>query len=149
LHSDEEITSKVDVAKPDLVAIDAPLVFNHENRKCDELLREYGALPVTLRGMSMLAERGSALAKKLDNENIKTIEIFSRASAKILGVQGKTEMQVQKNLLSLDLNGDVNRKFLTKDELDAILAAMTGFLYLQNQTETIGDETGSIVIPKV
>jgi hypothetical protein len=47
------------------------------------------------------------------------------------------------------LDGDINRRLLIKDELDAISAAVTAYLHLMGQTKTIGDESGSIVIPSV
>ena len=34
-------------------------------------------------------------------------------------------------------------------ELDAVVAALTGYLYLVGGTEEIGDEGGRIVVPKV
>lgn len=148
-HSDEEIIAKVEKINPELIAIDAPLIYSGENRKCDDILGEYGALPVTLRGMEILAIRGTELAKKLKSKNFKVIEIFATASAKILGFYAATEKEMQRQLLNAKIKGDVEKRFLNKDELDAIFAAITGYLYLNNSTESIGDEEGTIVIPKV
>jgi len=150
LHSDDEIIKSIEETKPDLIAIDAPLTYSNENRKCDEILREYGALPVTLRGMEVLAIRGSELAKKLRSKGFRDIiEIFSTASAKILGLWDKTEKGMQKNLLNANIRGDIEKKLLSKDELDAVFAAITGYLYLKNSTKSVGDEKGKIIIPKV
>ncbi|MFH1125895.1 MAG: DUF429 domain-containing protein [Candidatus Altiarchaeota archaeon] len=149
LHSNEDLIQAIVEAKPDLVAIDAPLIYNGVNRKCDELLRQYGALPATLPGMETLAKRGVLIAKELEKNNIKNIEVYATASAKILGVYNKEEFQMQKNMMSLNLDGDTTTRLLIKDELDAVSAALTAYLHMVNQTKTVGDESGRIVIPMV
>ena len=74
LYSDSEIINKLKEVNPEIIAIDAPLTFSGNNRRCDDLLREYGSLPVTLRGMVILANRGSELAKNL-SKKFKLIEV--------------------------------------------------------------------------
>lgn len=148
LHSDEEILAKLDADRPSLVAVDAPLTFEGRNRECDRLLKEYGALPPTLPGMSVLAKRGTELAKRLSS-SFQIIEVYATASAKILGVYHKDEFRFQKNVMSLDLDGDVNTRFLSRDELDAILAAITAYLHAEGQTKPVGGGDGVIVIPNV
>jgi predicted nuclease with RNAse H fold len=148
LHSDQEIISKLDELKPDLVALDAPITFEGKNRRCDRELKEYGALPVTLSGMEVLALRGKNLHEKL-KEKHKVIEVYATASAKILGVYHKEDFICQKKLLALDLEGDPNNRILTRDELDAVFAAITGFLHIKGQTKAVGDEEGTIIIPNV
>jgi len=147
LHSDEEILNNIKEANPDVIAIDAPLTFSGKNRRCDELLREYGAIPVTLRGMIVLANRGNSLAKKLSG--FKTIEVFATASAKILGIYDKDDIKTQKMFINSGVKGELENKFLTRDELDATFAALTGLLFLEGKTKTVGDEDGRIVIPDV
>ena len=153
LHFDVEIIGGVEKTNPEIIAIDAPLTYSGVPRKCDGELREYGSLPVTLRGMEVLAIRGKQLAEELKAKNFKVIEVFSTASAKILGFYsepGKSaERKMQKKLLKANLSGDIERKFLTKDELDAVFAAITGYLYLSGSTRTVGDDSGKIVIPEV
>ncbi|MBD3387663.1 MAG: DUF429 domain-containing protein [Candidatus Altiarchaeales archaeon] len=149
IHSDEEILSDVTSADPDLVAVDAPLIYEGVRRNCDDLLREYGALPVTLKGMEVLAERGRKIASDLKRLGLDYIEVFPTASAKILGVYSKNDFTLQKNMMALDLKGDLNTKILSRDELDAVLASLTGFLYLQGQSEPVGDENGLVHIPLV
>ncbi len=149
LHSDSEIIDKLKKIKPELIAIDAPLIYNGVNRKCDDDLHRYGALPVTLRGMEILAKRGTKLASELKRMNFRFIEVFSTATAKILGFYDKKEGIMQKNLIKSEIEGDTGKRFLTKDELDAIFAAMTAFLYLSGSVEKVGDDSGNIIIPKV
>jgi len=149
LKSDSEILDLLKEIRPDIIAIDAPLTFDEKNRLCDEELRVYGALPVTLRGMEVLARRGSSLAEEIKKLNLNLIEIFATASAKILGFYDSNEKKMQKKLMDANISGDVDRRFLTKDELDAIFAAITGYLQLNGSTEEVGNSEGKIVIPKV
>lgn len=149
LHSDSEIMGKIKEVNPEIIAIDAPLTFSGVNRKCDDELHSYGALPVTLRGMEILAKRGTELAEKLRKENFKMIEVFATGSGKILGFYDQNERNMQKNLMNSGLWGDIQKRILTKDEIDAIFSALTAYLYLHGSTEEIGDEGGKIVIPKI
>lgn len=149
LHSDSEIIDKLMEIKPELIAIDAPLTYTGVNRKCDEDLHKYGALPVTLKGMETLARRGTRLAAKLKRMNFRFIEIFSTATAKILGFYDKKEIVMQRNLIKSGIGGDIEKRFLTRDELDAIFAAITACLYLNGSTEAVGDDNESIIIPRI
>ncbi len=149
LHSDDEIMSGLRDARPDLVAVDAPLTYSGARRACDEALREYGALPVTLRGMEALAVRGRGLAQKMRSGGFRFIEVNSQASARILGVYDRNDFTMQKAMMALDLEGDVNSKILSRDELDAVVAAVTGYLSLLSQTREVGDDAGRVAVPDV
>jgi predicted nuclease with RNAse H fold len=149
LHSDEEILRALKDAGADLVAVDSPLTYEGVRRKCDEDLKEYGALPVTLRGMTTLAIRGRGLAAKLRDGGFRHVEVFSTASAKILGVYHKEDFPMQKSMMALDLQGDVNTRLLTRDEIDAVVAALTGYLHLHGRTRSVGDGKSDIVVPNV
>lgn len=147
VHSDSSIIGLVESSKPMLVAVDAPLVYQGVPRDCDSLLAGYGVLPVTLSGMSVLAKRGVHMASSLSDMGTQAIEVSVKACAKLLGVYNKDDFSMQKNLMSLDISGDINRKIMSRDELDAIICAMTAYLHLGGSTKTVGDESGSIVIP--
>ena len=149
IHSNDEILHELKSAQPDLIAVDAPLIYDGSRRRCDDMLREYGALPVTLKGMEVLAERGRALASELKANKLDYIEVYSTASAKILGIYSKNDFTLQKSMMALDLQGDVNTRILSRDELDAVLAAVTAYLHLIGQTRSIGDEKGEIIIPEI
>ncbi len=153
LHSNSEIIEKLEEIRPKIIAIDAPLTYSGRNRRCDDELRVYGALPVTLRGMEVLAIRGRELAKELKTRNFNFIEIFATATGKILGFYSDNKKtakrEMQKNLLKANLSGDLERKLLTKDEIDAVFAAITGYLHLTNATRDVGDDEGRIIIPEV
>jgi uncharacterized protein len=149
LHSDSEILEKIRSASPDLIAIDAPLTYARVNRECDAILSSYGALPVTLRGMEVLAKRGTLIASELKKTGRKYIEVYAKATAKILGLYDAQESSVQRMLLAIGLCGDLERRILSRDEIDAIFAALTAYLYTTGSTEEAGDEKGKIIIPKV
>jgi predicted nuclease with RNAse H fold len=149
LYSDSQLMTETRKSEPDLVAIDAPLTYSGINRKCDLDLHEYGALPVTLRGMEVLARRGTALCQEMGDAGLKTIEVFSAASAKILGLYDKDDGLAQKKLMEAGITGDLDRRMLSRDELDSIYCALTAYLSTKSATESVGDEEGSIVIPKV
>jgi uncharacterized protein len=149
LHSDSEILEKIRTASPDLIAIDAPLTYKGVNRECDNILSSYGALPVTLRGMEVLARRGTNLAGVIGKTGFKCIEVYSKASGKILGLYHEEESNVQRMFLSIGLCGDLERRILSRDEIDAIFAALTAYLHTTGSTEEVGDEGGKIILPKV
>jgi predicted nuclease with RNAse H fold len=149
LHSDDEILYELKSDRPKLTAVDAPLKYDGGKRSCDEMLREYGALPVTLKGMTVLAERGRGLASKLHAEGLECIEVYSTATAKILGLYSKNDFTLQKNMMALDLTGELTSKILSRDELDAVLAAVTAYLHLIGQTKSVGDDAGEIIIPEI
>jgi predicted nuclease with RNAse H fold len=131
------------------VAIDAPLSKPGQGsfRKADLLLREYGTLPLNMRGMVALTERGIKLKEKI--RNFRLIEVFPRATAILLGYYDADEKVMQKKMLEFGLTGDPERRLLTKDEIDAVSAAITGYLHLQGKTREVGDEEGKIVVPEV
>ena len=149
LHSDSEILEKIKKNNPDLIAIDAPLTYEGINRECDNILREYGALPVTLRGMEVLARRGTSIAGELKKQGCKYIEVYAKATGKILGFYDATESNMQRKLLSAGLSGDLEKRMLSKDELDAIFAALTAYLHHDGKSEGVGDANGKITIPRV
>ncbi|MEA3254597.1 MAG: DUF429 domain-containing protein [Candidatus Altiarchaeota archaeon] len=149
LHSDSEIMEEIEGVNPDLIAVDAPLTFSGVNRRCDDELHRYGALPVTLRGMEVLAKRGTELAEKLRKKNFRVIEVYATCSGKILGFYDKNERSMHKNLMNSGLEGSIHKRIPTKDEIDAIFSALTAYLHLNGSTEEVGDENGKIIIPKV
>jgi len=129
LFTDEEILQEIKGLKPNLVAIDAPLTSKNKNRECDNKMKQYGGVSLSLPGVQMLAKRAFSLSKGIAKLGIPIIEVCSRATSQIIGL---------------------DRQSLSKSvhEADAILAAITGFLYLEEKTKEIGDKEGKIVIPK-
>lgn len=149
LHTDEEIIQKLKKVAADLTAVDAPLTFDGQARRCDDELRDYGALPVTLRGMETLAKRGVHLAELMAENKIRFVETHSVSTEKILGMYAKNETVMQKNLINSGMVGSVMERMLCKDEVDAIFAAISAYLHTENKTTAVGDARGTVIIPQV
>lgn len=134
LHTDEEILREVKKASPRLICIDAPLSLPPEGkwyRDCDLQARRLGfrVLSPRLPGMLMLTKRAIKLASVFRRLGFKVIEVFPRATERVLGLK--------------------KEKRVNKDKYDALLCALTGKYYLLGKYELIGDEKEGIVIPSV
>ena len=139
VYSDEQIFRIVSEFKPDIIAIDAPIIKRGQPhvREADRLLQKYKTLPPTLPSMKLLTLRGSKLAAKL-RTRYRIIEVFPTATAKILGIYNRDYRETVKKL-------KINVK--NKHELDAYLCCVTAKMHLEKKTVTIGDKDGKIVIP--
>ncbi|HTX61880.1 MAG TPA: DUF429 domain-containing protein [Methanobacterium sp.] len=155
LYTDQEIVNFVKEVDPTLIAIDAPLslpkgrcclekeckcAVGGHFRAAEREIRPYGrVLPLTFRGMKMLTMRGIGLGEKL-KKDYEIIETHPRTSQKMLGF---TDLEKDLNQI-YDLTDDP-----TEHQLDAMLAAITGCLYLKGKCIKLGDpEEGIVVIPK-
>ena len=166
LYRDEEIVKEVLNVKPSLTSIDAPLSLPkgrcclRDNcpcrkaghlRKCDkDILRlKIRLLPVTLGPMRKLTMRGINLNKTLTSHGFKVVETLPSSVRKILGFPAKTEGvdRLKKALTSYGIKG-LENKSLSEHELDAVLSALAGKLYLEGKALEVGDPSeGLIVIP--
>ena len=148
LKTDEEIIKEVEKECPDLVCIDAPLTLPNQNqRQVDLELKQYGALPPLMGGMRYLTMRGNKLRENLVGYRV--IEVLNRATAKILGLDYPDPAERQKAMIAMSITGDIEKRSLTKDEVDSIMAAITGYLYLEGKAKEIGDKEGVIIVPKI
>lgn len=148
LHSDNEILEFCKDMNPDIIAIDAPLAFPEGGRfrRADQELIERGhqVLPLTLDGMEKLTERGMKVSEKLRNSDFEIIEVHPKTSGKIItGTKSRAEW-----ISKLKEEGWGIESNLSKHEVDSILAALTGKLYLEKRTEQVGGRKGKIVIPQ-
>lgn len=148
LYTDSEIVENILKASPQIIAIDAPLTLKRISRVCDKNLKKYGALPLSLKGMQILAKRGFRLAEHFRKLNFEIIEVFPTATAKILGIYNKDARILQKNLESIDKKFKWQRA-LSKAELDAVLASITAKMYFENSYDVIGNTDGIIIVPKL
>ena len=149
VYSDDEIIGLCMRERPSVVAIDAPLSMPKRGnlRKADALLikRGFRVFPPTFAGMRSLTERGMRLAKKIRAKKIKVIEIHPRTSGMLLF---NTPLR-KKWVAELKRRGWQLKESASEHEIDAVLAALTGVLYLNRGTEEIGrGEEGVILIPK-
>ncbi|MGA8664650.1 MAG: DUF429 domain-containing protein [Thermoplasmata archaeon] len=163
LHTDEEIRAAIRVAKPDVVAIDAPLFLplgrstiedrsGPHLRGCDRELLRLGIrfFPVTLGPMRMLTSRGMRLRAELADAGIRAIECYPGAAQDLWGIPRKQagNAALRRGLETLGVGGDLRRPDLTHDELDAVTCALVGRDFLRGDFLAIGrTEEGVMVLP--
>ncbi len=136
LHTDEEIMKRIREEKPIMVAIDAPLT-TRVDRYADKYLRRYGALSLKIPAMMTLAKRALNIVAQI--KEIRVIEVFPTATAKILGFYRRNKMEMLSFFSSFILPEVKN-----EHEVDAIIAAYTAHLHFMGETETVD----GVVIPR-
>lgn len=141
VYSDEEILEEIKQNSPELIAIDAPLFFG--NRLCDKQLKYLGVMPLNLPSINLLAKRAVNLVNKIGKKEI--IEVFPTGTAKILKVYSKNIVEYRNNLQNL-INSSLPAK-LNKHLIDAFLSSLTGFLYLNQLTLSVGENPSYITLP--
>jgi len=160
VKKDKEIVEIVENANPAIIAIDAPLSLPSGRkslrkskihfRQCDKELWKLGIkfFPITLGPMRLLTKRGIKLKKMLEEKKFRVIEVYPGATQDMLGIPRK-QAGLKKLLLGLKKIGIKNlRKNLNGDELDAVTAAYTGFLYLNGNYAAAGNKKeGQIILP--
>ena len=141
VYKDENITELIRSFKPEVTAIDAPLVVVRKPfRYAEREMQEFGylLLPLNTKPMLDLAKRAASLKYAVDNIT-KVIECHPSSTKKALKVNSVKELK--------------NVKFLNivknEHEEDAIFAAITALFYKEGSYEQFGDEEeGFIVLPK-
>lgn len=164
LWDDDSIVDRVVSLAPRLVLIDAPLSLPRGRktiddrggphfRQCDRELRALGIrfFPVTLGPMRMLTTRGLAVAARLRSVGLEVYEGYPGGAQDLLGIERKSagEPRLQRSLLKLGLRGDLEKRPLTHDELDAVTLAWVARRFLEGHGQMIGDpEEGVMVLPE-
>jgi uncharacterized protein len=162
-RSDRELSILVRATRPALIVIDAPLSLPRGRRtiedrsgphlrECDRELtrRRIRFFPLTLGPMRMLTARGMRLASAWRREGYSVVEGYPGASQDLLGIPRKSGgvARLQRGLSRLGLRGDLARRALTHDELDAVTIAWVGRRHLAGRSLVIGDPTeGVMVLP--
>ena len=157
VYKDEELFKQINNLEPSLIVIDAPLslpkgrcclekececAIGGHFRQSEREIRRYGpVLPLTFIGMKMLTMRGIGLARALSGRYMLK-ETHPRTAHKILGWE---KGKLQDNLGHFfPLPADH-----TEHELDAAVAALTGFFYLSDCYLELGDvDEGTIILPR-
>ena len=128
LHADAEILKEIEDANPDCIAIDAPFWLPRSGawRPCEIELMKKGFSPISpvLPSMKALSLRASHLVKILREKNYRIIEVFSKASEKVLGLSKEPRRN--------------------KDEYDALVCALTAKAYLEGKYQDVG----GIILPR-
>jgi uncharacterized protein len=162
IRSDNEILAFIDTARPDLVAIDAPLSLppgrrtiedrtGEHFRPCDLELRKRGIrfFPITLGPMRSLTTRGIRLKTRLARRGMKVIEIYPGAAQDLWKIARKQHglSKLRRGLEKIGIFGLAET--MNGDELDAVTGALVGRLYLSGRAERLGGprEEG-IIIPR-
>jgi hypothetical protein len=164
LYTDKEIIENIERTKPKIVAIDAPLALPKGRksleercdihlRKCDRQLLDMKikVFPITLGPMRMLTKRGIKLRRILERKGFKVIEVYPGAAQDIWKIPRKQEglEKLRRGLMKLGVKGDIDKKDITGDELDAITSALVGRAYLHGKHMAIGDpEEILMILPK-
>ncbi|MCP8316608.1 MAG: DUF429 domain-containing protein [archaeon] len=166
LKNDDEIIDYIIKAKPDLVAIDAPLSLPFGRcclkdtcscrnkghlRRCDrELLKmKIKFFPITLGPMRKLTERGIMLKETIEEKGFKVIEVYPGGAQDMLGIPRKQKGidDLRKGLMRIGIKGI--SKVISDHELDAITSALVGKMYIEGDYLALGDsEEGLIIMPR-
>ena len=162
-HDDREILTLAAAARPRLIIIDAPLSLPRGRRtiedrggphlrECDrELLRRHiRFFPLTLGPMRMLTVRGMRLACRLRRSGVPVVEGYPGAAQDLLGIPRKNDGvdRLARGLRGLGIAGDLVRRALSHDELDAVTIAWVGEEHLRGRSLVIGDPSeGQMVLP--
>jgi len=152
IYTNNEILEKVFSTNPKIVAIDAPLKLPKSGifRKADkELIKKgYRVFPPGLPAMKKLTLRAIELNRLITERGIQTIEVHPASTRKALDMPTKDWKTIQSILKSIGLAGSLSKHMLTPHEIDAVTAALTGYLYMEGLTEFVGDhEEGYVVVP--
>ena len=163
LHSDLEILAAIRKSRTRFVAIDAPLALPRGRhclgehcrgrahfRACDRVLTRMRirGFPVTIGPMRMLTSRGISLANRIRRLGISAVETFPGAAQDLLGMPRKQIglPALQQSLVEIGCKGDVVRRSLTGDELDAVSCALVAMDYGRGSYLAIGDPSEILMI---
>lgn len=153
IHIDNEIFESVTHNKPAIVAINGPLSFPKKgvprNAHREMIRRGCHVFSPRLPAMEKLTVRAIKLNALMTKEGYKTIEVHSTSSRKVLSMPSRDWKRVQAILRSTGLGADLKVHVVKYHEIDAVIAALTAYLHMNNQAEALGDEgEGYIIIPK-
>jgi predicted nuclease with RNAse H fold len=153
IYTDNEILGGISRSKPVIISIDAPFSLPKSGilRKGDkEMIRKgYRVFPPSLPAMRKLTLRAIKLNKIIAAKGYETIEVHPTSTRKALNMPLKDWGEIQAILMHMGLEGELTVRTLTSHEIDAVTAALTAYLHIQSQTDSVGDEEeGYIIVPK-
>lgn len=142
IMKDSEIIDFIKRFKPNVVVIDAPLTTSEKPfRPAEREMQQLGfkLLPLNIPSMKKLSERGRHL-KYIIKRFCEVIETHPNSAKKILGIKDAKELK-KVRIMNIIKN---------EHEKDAIICAVVGVFYLENQYQEFGDEeSGKIILPRV
>jgi predicted nuclease with RNAse H fold len=155
LFSDGEIVETVQMERPQLIAIDAPLALpagrccllntcicagTSHFRVSDYELRRIGIrfFPMTLGPMRQLTQRGMQLKSAFEDRGFAVIETYPGAAQDIWGIPRQRDVAgLRRGLSRFRLQG-LSRSEPSPHVLDAVTCALVGRLYLEGNAWGIG-----------
>lgn len=150
VYTDQEILESITCNKPTLTAIDAPLNLPRKGilRRAEKemIKRGYKIFPPKLPAMEKLTIRAIKLNTLIAEKGYKTIEVHPTSTRKALNMPTKDWTRIQLILNSMGLGKDLKTRIQSSHEIDAVIAALTARLYLQDRTKSVGNETGGYII---
>ncbi len=152
LYENQEILEHLTKFEPTLIAVDAPLSLPKKGtmRKADREMYRHGypVFPPRFPAMKKLTLRAIKIAQQIKREKLHIIEVHPTSTRKALKIPTKDWKKIRNIFLHMGLKGNLETRALTSHEIDAVTAALTGYLYLQEKIDLIGDgEEGYIVVP--
>ncbi len=163
LHSDKEILEFVRKSRTRFVAVDAPLALPKGRhclgehcrgrahfRACDRVLMRMGIkfFPITIGPMRTLTSRGIRLTKMLKRLRVQVFETYPGAAQDLLRIPRKQYglQALQQSLVGIGCTGDIAKRDLTGDELDAINCALVAREFARGSYLAIGDPSEIMMI---
>lgn len=163
LYPDEEILEFVRNSRTRFVAVDAPLALPKGRhclgehcrgrahfRACDRVLMRMGikGFPITIGPMRTLTARGIRLTIMLKRLRVHAFETYPGAAQDLLGIPRKQYglQALQQSLEGIGCTGDIAKRDLTGDELDAINCALVARDYARGSYLAIGDPSEIMMI---
>ena len=152
-YIDNEIFESITHNKPAIVAIDVPLSFPKKgvprNAHREMIRRGCHVFSSRLPAMEKLTVRAIKLNDLMSKEGYKTIQVHPTSSRKVSSMPSNDWKRIQAILQSTGLGADLKVLAVKSHEIDAVIAALTAYLYMNNQAEALGDEgEEDIIIPK-
>ena len=141
VYTDNEIFSLMIKYKPQIVAIDSPLSHSRGFRNVDKKMIRMGykVLPPGWLAMKKLISRALMIRESLMKNGITVIETHPRSSLLSSGC----------SLEELFSHEGIDQQFITnlsKDEIDAIIAALTAYYYVIGDFISVKDVDGEIIL---
>jgi hypothetical protein len=104
--------------------------------------------PITIGPMRALTARGIRLARSLKQMRVRVIETYPGAAQDILRIPRKQEgiKALQLGLRSLGCKGEITKRQLNGDELDAVNCALVAREYALGSYFAIGDPSEILMI---
>ena len=144
LKYDTDIVNTVLSYKPVVIAIDSPLSHARGFREVDLVMKRegYKVLPPGWRSMKMLIERSLRFKQVFEKHNIIVIETHPYSALKSSRCREYDEL--------FDKHGIKTPRLLSRDEYDAIVAALVAKYYVEDRAFRVEARDGIIyLLPRI